>query len=306
MSTPEALEMYLKALEISRAALGDRHPDVAGSYNNIAIVYHARGEHAKALEMLHSKALEIRRAALGERAPRRRPSYNNIAAVHRDQGEHARALELYGHALVALGMASERTRSAGVAGRPIDDLPRPRPQSSWHAAGSGNSAAAPTRPPASAPPWPTTGRPPTPWTGSATLPHHDEDKVRKAEDVSDLFPRAVGASARLAAASGSADAAGGGVRVRRAGGRPRLPGGAGPLPGLGRRPGRPRHARRGGPPGRRDPRARRPDRPGAGQALREAGPGGRRAAVPRPQAGRGGVAGPGRPDGARVARSTRP
>ena len=93
-----ALEAHHKALEIRRAALGERHPQVADSYNGIAVVYHAQGEHARALEA-HLKALEIGRAGLGERHPDVAASYYNIALVYRDQGEHARALEAHLRAL---------------------------------------------------------------------------------------------------------------------------------------------------------------------------------------------------------------
>ena len=31
-------------------ALGEKHPDVADSYNNIGMVYHAKGDYDKSLE----------------------------------------------------------------------------------------------------------------------------------------------------------------------------------------------------------------------------------------------------------------
>ncbi len=173
----------------------------AACYNQTGIVLEGRAAFARALEAF-LKALEIRRAALGERHPQVAASYNNIAEVYSDQGEHAKALEAYNHAIAALGMVP----GADEQGDPPRD---------------------PTTPPLLAPRiFLGRGRlrelHPGPDAGAglrAALADYlaaaealdrlrddysrDDDKVRNAEDVSELFPRAVGVSARLAAASGT-------------------------------------------------------------------------------------------------------
>ncbi len=101
----KAAEAFTRALEIYRAALGERHPKVAACYNNLGLVYRDQGDAAGAAEN-HARALEIRRAALGERHPKVAASYNNLALVYLDQGDlagaaenHARALEILRAAL---------------------------------------------------------------------------------------------------------------------------------------------------------------------------------------------------------------
>ncbi len=54
----DALELYNKALNICIATFGENHPNVAGSYNNIAVIYYNQGKYDDALELLN-KALNI-------------------------------------------------------------------------------------------------------------------------------------------------------------------------------------------------------------------------------------------------------
>jgi len=164
-------------------------------------VFYENGDLAKALDGF-LKALEIRRAVLGERHSKVAASYNNIATVYADQGEHAKVLEGFGSALAALGMTSVLGKGDDAslgAPSPTPDplvpkvlvlrgklrelLPRPDPAAAL--ADYRRAADALDR-----------------LRDSASFA---EDKVSKAEDVSELFPRAVGASARLAAASGNSD-----------------------------------------------------------------------------------------------------
>ena len=79
-------------------ALGSDHPDVAMSYNNMAIVYKNQGKYVEALEQ-HQKALDIKLVALGSDHPNVAMSYNNMAIVYYNQGKYAEALELYHKAL---------------------------------------------------------------------------------------------------------------------------------------------------------------------------------------------------------------
>jgi tetratricopeptide (TPR) repeat protein len=110
----EALESYQDALAIRRAALGERHPDVAQSYNNLATAYLDLGEPAKAVEYCE-KALAIRRAALGERHPHVAQSYNNLADAYRHLGQPAKAVE-YCEKALAIRRAALGERHPHVAG----------------------------------------------------------------------------------------------------------------------------------------------------------------------------------------------
>src|SRR5262249_60652532 len=119
----KAVEYPEKALAIRRAALGERHPDVATSYHNLAIAYGDLGEPAKAVEY-HEKALAILRTALGERHPDVATSYDNLAITYRDLGEVAKAVESLDLALRAL---VESTVPPGPDRGPGATRPRPLP-----------------------------------------------------------------------------------------------------------------------------------------------------------------------------------
>ena len=54
----QAEPLYLQALEIRKAQLGDRHPDTATSLNNLAALYESQGRYGEA-EPLYLQALEI-------------------------------------------------------------------------------------------------------------------------------------------------------------------------------------------------------------------------------------------------------
>ena len=85
-------------MEILLSVFGDKHPNVATSYNNIGYVYYNQGDYAQALEY-YNKALEIRLSVFGDSHPDVAMSYNNIGLVHNGQGNYAQALENYNKAL---------------------------------------------------------------------------------------------------------------------------------------------------------------------------------------------------------------
>ena len=60
-----ALEYYAKALEISIAALGEKHPSVGNTYGNMGILHENNGEYSKALSC-YEKVYPIRLESLGE------------------------------------------------------------------------------------------------------------------------------------------------------------------------------------------------------------------------------------------------
>jgi hypothetical protein len=57
-----------RALAIREKAMGPEHPDVAQSLNNLAGLYQAQGQYAKA-EPLHQRALAIREKVFGSEHP---------------------------------------------------------------------------------------------------------------------------------------------------------------------------------------------------------------------------------------------
>ena len=73
--------LYRQALEITKKALGEGHPDYATSLNNLALLYYAMGAYDRA-EPLYRQALEIRKKVLGEEHPDYATSLNNLAALY--------------------------------------------------------------------------------------------------------------------------------------------------------------------------------------------------------------------------------
>ena len=81
--------------------LGDRHPDVATSLNNLAALYRSQGRYAEA-EPLYQQSLLLRQELLGDRHPSVATSLNNLALLYNSQGRYAEAEPLYQQALQIL------------------------------------------------------------------------------------------------------------------------------------------------------------------------------------------------------------
>merc|ERR1711965_254410 len=79
----EALEYYNKDLEINLKKLGNDHPDVARTYNNMALVYDSQGKYDEALEH-YNKSLEIRLKKLGNDHPDVADTKYNIALLYKN------------------------------------------------------------------------------------------------------------------------------------------------------------------------------------------------------------------------------
>ena len=82
----------------ARKVLGENHPDYGDSLNDLAALYHAQGDYARA-EPLFRQASEIWKKVLGENNPDYATSLNNLAELYRAQGDYARAEPLCRRAL---------------------------------------------------------------------------------------------------------------------------------------------------------------------------------------------------------------
>jgi tetratricopeptide (TPR) repeat protein len=85
-------------LEVTQQRLGEEHPSVATSMNNLAGLYSSQGKYEEA-EPLYLSALEMRRRVLGEEQPHVALSMNNLAGLYSSQGKYEEAEPLYLSAL---------------------------------------------------------------------------------------------------------------------------------------------------------------------------------------------------------------
>jgi hypothetical protein len=69
--------------------LGPRHPDVLGSLNNLAGLFHLKGRYDEA-EPLYRKALQGRCEVLGRRHPQTLIGANNLALLYHIRAASAR------------------------------------------------------------------------------------------------------------------------------------------------------------------------------------------------------------------------
>ena len=74
--------------------LGETHPNVASSLNNLAILYKNQGRYELA-ETLYLQALQMRKQLLGESHPDVASGLNNLANLYKKQGRYELAETLY-------------------------------------------------------------------------------------------------------------------------------------------------------------------------------------------------------------------
>jgi tetratricopeptide (TPR) repeat protein len=102
----DAEPLYRQSLEICRKvctihfvasyhnhscqALGEEHPDVATSLNNLVGLLNVQGMYNESIPMLR-RSLKIRRKVFGENHPDMAESLNNLAEVLREQDKHEEA-----------------------------------------------------------------------------------------------------------------------------------------------------------------------------------------------------------------------
>jgi CHAT domain-containing protein len=89
---PEAEALYRQALAVRLKALGEGHPQVGQSYNNLAFVLRDRGKLPEA-EALYRQALAVRLKALGEDHPDTAASYRNLGLTLARLGKADEALD---------------------------------------------------------------------------------------------------------------------------------------------------------------------------------------------------------------------
>jgi tetratricopeptide (TPR) repeat protein len=94
----QALPWYEQCLEVTKKRLGEEHPDVAQSLNNLAELYYFQGRYSEA-EPLYIQALALRRKLLGEEHPDVAQSLNNLAGLYDSQGRYSEAEPLHIQAL---------------------------------------------------------------------------------------------------------------------------------------------------------------------------------------------------------------
>jgi tetratricopeptide (TPR) repeat protein len=78
--------------------LGDRHPDVASSLNNLAYIYASQGRYAAA-EPLYAEAVELFADLLGENHPNTKIVRKNFEIFLQQAIEQHRTAELSAHPL---------------------------------------------------------------------------------------------------------------------------------------------------------------------------------------------------------------
>jgi tetratricopeptide (TPR) repeat protein len=94
----QAEPWFKQCLEVTKKRLGDNHPYVAQSLNNLAGLYKSQGRYADA-EPLYQQALQLMRHLRGEEHPYLAPTLNSLAELYRSQGRYADAEPLYQQAL---------------------------------------------------------------------------------------------------------------------------------------------------------------------------------------------------------------
>ncbi|WP_414545958.1 tetratricopeptide repeat protein [Nostoc sp. CCY0012] len=78
--------------------LGENHPDVGSSLNNLALLYDSQGKYDQA-EPLFLQALKLDKRLLGDNHPSVATSLNNLALLYRTQGKYDQAEPLFLQAL---------------------------------------------------------------------------------------------------------------------------------------------------------------------------------------------------------------
>lgn len=93
-----SLQLTQAAMGLRIAELGEDHPEVATSYNNLGVLARSKGDYAAA-RLYHEKALDIRSRVLPEIHPQIGLSLNNLGALEYAEGNFSRAAEFFERSL---------------------------------------------------------------------------------------------------------------------------------------------------------------------------------------------------------------
>jgi len=97
----EGIAVAQRQLEIRRRLLGERHPDVADSINDVAALLQGKGDYAGA-EAFYREALAMWRDILGPEHPDVAASLNNLGVLLQAKGDYAAAEAFHREALAIL------------------------------------------------------------------------------------------------------------------------------------------------------------------------------------------------------------
>ncbi|MEA5519009.1 CHAT domain-containing tetratricopeptide repeat protein [Limnoraphis robusta] len=100
----EAIPLAERVLEIRERLLGENHPHVATSLNDLALLYSDQGRYDEA-EPLYQRSLAIWEKALGENHPHVANSLNNLASLYSYQGRYDQAEPLIQRSLAIVEKA---------------------------------------------------------------------------------------------------------------------------------------------------------------------------------------------------------
>jgi tetratricopeptide (TPR) repeat protein len=101
----QAQPWFEHCLAVCRERLGEEHPAMAPSLNNLASLYKSQGKYEKA-EMLLVQALDMNKRLLGEEHPNVANSLNNLAGLYESQSRYEQAEPLFKRALAILEKVS--------------------------------------------------------------------------------------------------------------------------------------------------------------------------------------------------------
>jgi CHAT domain-containing protein/Tfp pilus assembly protein PilF len=94
----EAASVYEKVVEKAREVYGETHPNTATLANNLALLYQATGQYARA-QPLFQRSLEIWEAQRGKDHPDVALALNNLGSLYQLMGQYAKAEPLFQRSL---------------------------------------------------------------------------------------------------------------------------------------------------------------------------------------------------------------
>jgi len=95
---PKAIDYLIEALKIQLDLFGEKHPDVATSYDNLGGAYHRKGDLDQAIAY-HNKALNIQLDLFGQNHADVATTYNNLGSAYHYKGDLNQAIEYLNKAL---------------------------------------------------------------------------------------------------------------------------------------------------------------------------------------------------------------